>query len=268
MATKLVAYKAGSESAKALAEKLGIKRLKDEGSIWRGKEGDVLINWGRSAAHNAFNGVAKVLNNPAAIHNASNKVKSFQCFARAAENPDINLPMPMNTTDRVTALQWLRDGSDVVVREVVQGHSGQGINIIKAADARQYIVGDVAFPGAPLYTVYVRKSQEYRIHVMNNEAFFVQRKARKMDVPNENVNWQVRNLDGGFIYANVDVEVDDVAKQIACNAVNALGLDFGAVDILQTKAGKFYVLEVNTACGLAGTTLDKYAEAFQKHYGV
>lgn len=267
MATKILAYKQASESAKALAERLDVKRLKDEGSTWRGKAGDVLINWGRSTDHIAFHGAAKVLNTPEAVSNASHKVRTFVAMKEAEDRGEA-IKMPKNTTAADVALQWMADGTDVVVRNVVQGHSGAGIEIISAAQYANYARGDGVFPRAPLYTAYVRKSEEFRIHVMNGEAFFVQRKARKMDVPDDQVNWQVRNLDGGFIYANVDVEVDEVAKQYAITAVRALGLDFGAVDVIKTKRGNFFVLEVNTACGLAGTTLDKYAEAFQRHYNI
>jgi D-alanine-D-alanine ligase-like ATP-grasp enzyme len=46
-------------------------------------------------------------------------------------------------------------------------------------------------------------------------------------------------------------------------AVNHLGLDFGAVDMIyNAKRNTYYVLEVNTACGLAGETLNKYVEVF------
>ena len=267
MATKLVAYKQGSESAKALAEKMEIKRLKEEGSTWRGKAGDIIINWGHSGHHPAFDGAARVLNNPEAIARASHKVHSFAAFADAIAQGE-PLKIPDNTVSREVAYQWLTEGTDVVVRNILQGHSGAGITIIKAIDANKYYAGGLEFPRAPLYTAYIRKNEEYRIHVMNGEVFFVQRKARKMDVPDDQVNWQVRNLDGGFIYANVDVQVEDAAKVNAVAAVKALGLDFGAVDIIKTKRGNFFVLEVNTACGLAGTTLDKYVEAFNRHYNI
>ena len=267
MTAKLVAYKPGSESAKALADKLNIKRLKEEGSVWKGKGTDYLINWGRSTEHNGFNSNAIILNKPENIALASHKVKSFVALNAAIADGKA-LKVPENTVNSAVAYDWLLKGTDVVVRNVVQGHSGAGIVILKAADSLKYVNGDEEMPRAPLYTAYVRKAQEYRIHVMNDEVFFVQRKARKLDVPDEQVNWQVRNLDGGFIYAHENVEVDDLAKQYAISAVAALGLHFGAVDILQTKRGNFFVLEVNTACGLAGTTLDKYAEAFNKHYGI
>lgn len=267
MAVKLVPYKVGSESAKALAEHLNIKRLKEEGSTWRAKAGDIVINWGRSGAHAAFNGAARVLNKPEAIAKASHKVKSFLAMQEAIVAGNA-FKIPNNTVDRDRAKTWLWEGTDVVVRNILNGHSGAGIEIVQAVDGEAYRRGDKVFPEAPLYTAYVRKANEYRLHVMNSKVFFVQRKARKLDVPDENVNWKVRNLDGGFIYAHEGVDVSEVAKNYAIMAVAAHGLDFGAVDILETKMGNFYVLEVNTACGLAGTTLDKYAEAFRQEYGI
>lgn len=267
MAVKLVPYKAGSESAKTLADRLGIKRLKEEGSTWKAKAGDVVINWGKSGDHIAFRGAARVLNSPQSIVKASHKVKSFMALneAKAAGK---NIKIPDNTVERGVAMGWLRNGTDVVVRNILQGHSGAGIEIIAANNMLKYEQGEERFPDAPLYTAYIRKNNEYRLHVMNGKVFFVQRKARKLDVPDENVNWKVRNLDGGFIYAHENVDVADVAKEYAITAVAAMGLDFGAVDIIETKMGNFFVLEVNTACGLAGTTLDKYAEAFQQEYGI
>ena len=268
MAVKLLAYKQGSESAKALAEALGIKRLKDEGSRWEASGDDIVINWGRSSDHAVFGSPARILNRPGAIGSASHKIKALQLFQAAVDRGEV-IKIPGHTTARDTAYNWLISGSDVVVRTILQGHSGEGIQILTAKEDLDVIGrGDKEFPRAPLYTSYVRKNNEYRIHVMNGEVFFVQRKARKLDVPDADVNWKVRNLEGGFIYTNQGVEVNDLAKTYAITAVAALGLDFGAVDIIETKMGNFFVLEVNTACGLAGTTLDKYVEAFKKHYEI
>jgi glutathione synthase/RimK-type ligase-like ATP-grasp enzyme len=48
-------------------------------------------------------------------------------------------------------------------------------------------------------------------------------------------------------------------------AVSALGLDFGAVDIIwNEREDKCYVLEVNTAPGLQGSTLENYANAIME----
>jgi D-alanine-D-alanine ligase-like ATP-grasp enzyme len=54
----------------------------------------------------------------------------------------------------------------------------------------------------------------------------------------------------------------DIVDNAALGAVSALGLDFGAVDVKCNRQGtRAAVLEVNTAPGLQGTTLRKYAEA-------
>ena len=93
----------------------------------------------------------------------------------------------------------------------------------------------------------------------------IQRKARKRDVADDAVNWQVRNLDGGFIFAREGVVEAPEASEEALKAVAALGLDFGAVDIMyNARENKYYVLEVNTAPGLAGTTLEGYAKRFRE----
>ncbi len=100
------------------------------------------------------------------------------------------------------------------------------------------------------------------VHARNGEVLDVQRKARKKEVPDEQVTWKIRNLAGGFIFARGDCNPEEGVKEQAVKAVDALGLDFGAVDIIYTKKKEVLVLEVNTACGLVGTTLDKYVEAF------
>jgi D-alanine-D-alanine ligase-like ATP-grasp enzyme len=58
------------------------------------------------------------------------------------------------------------------------------------------------------------------------------------------------------------VNVTQELKDIAIGSVNILGLNFGAVDVIYNeKENKYYVLEVNTAPGLSGTTLEKYVDA-------
>lgn len=242
---KLIPYKAGSASAKALADALGIRRLRQEGPQIN-LRGDILINWGCSTITRQILN-ARVLNAPEAIQRSVNKLTAFQHM----EEGDVEVPD--HTTDIEDARSWINDGKKVVCRTKLSSYGGDGIVI---AETSEQLVA------APLYVKYIPKDQEYRVHVMNGRAFFAQRKARKTDVPDDQVNWQVRNLAGGFIYANQNVEISDAVRDQSVAAVRALGLDFGAVDVVVTQRGRVYVLEVNTACGLAGTTLDKYVEAF------
>jgi glutathione synthase/RimK-type ligase-like ATP-grasp enzyme len=69
------------------------------------------------------------------------------------------------------------------------------------------------------------------------------------------------------VYARAEILPPEELLSSACKAVNLLGLDFGAVDIGHRLIdNKFFVFEVNTAPGLEGTTLDKYAKAIYNYY--
>jgi glutathione synthase/RimK-type ligase-like ATP-grasp enzyme len=239
---KIYPYMNGSKSAKALAEGLGIKVLLREG---KPVKNHLVINWGCSAIDREVGG--KILNNPVNVAGAANKLLTFQMFA-ANDVPTVEW-----TTDRDQAILWMGEGHSVVVREKLTGHSGEGIVIVKDNDA---------VPNAPLYTKYTKKKDEYRIHVFGGEVIFQQRKARKKEVPDDQVNWQVRNLAGGFIFANDQIDAPECVKEASKSAVQALGLDFGAVDV-GFREGACVVYEVNTACGLQGKNLEAYVKAFQ-----
>lgn len=247
---KIYAYKTGSKSARALADALGIKIVKHEGKRLN-MRGSTLINWGASGvARDIVN--KTILNAPEAIARASNKLKTFELFK------EHGVPSPEWTTDVDVAAEWVNQGFSAVQRNKLTGHSGEGIEIIEPAE------GPGGLTKAPLYTKYVKKDQEYRIHVFRGEIIFQQRKARKKEVPDEEVNWKVRNLAGGFIFANVDVVAPDSVCRAALAAVDALGLDFGAVDVITNKKGEAFALEVNTACGLEGSTLEAYRKVFSQ----
>lgn len=173
---------------------------------------------------------------------------------------------PDFTTDRYLAMKWLADGFTVVERHVLNGNSGAGIRLVEPAKPGEGAPQE-GITRAPLYVKYVPKKQEYRIHVCGGEAVDIQRKARRKDVADDAINWKVRNHDNGFIFArNEDgVVPDDVIKQSVA-AVEALGLDFGAVDVIfNDKEKRAYVLEVNTAPGMAGETLKGYLGRFSKY---
>lgn len=71
----------------------------------------------------------------------------------------------------------------------------------------------------------------------------------------------IRSWDGGWKMVYKDGEVKKKHRTLAHQAVKALGLDFGAVDIGQLADGKLIVLEVNTAPGIEGETLLAYSKA-------
>lgn len=241
-------YKSGSESAKALAQALGIKRIKAEGSKFKGAAHKLIVNWGNSKLPNELL-KCRVLNSPEAVSKASNKLSFFKAMAEAG------VSIPRFTEDPQDVQGMLDNNTTVVARTILNGHSGAGIVLLK---------GDVDIVKAPLYVEYVPKKEEYRVHIFRGEVVDVQRKARNKQVADELVNWQIRNHANGFIFARgedvLGVVPADVTQQ-AISAVKACGLDFGAVDVIYNdKQKKAYVLECNTAPGLTGATLDGYVE--------
>jgi hypothetical protein len=87
-------------------------------------------------------------------------------------------------------------------------------------------------------------------------------KRKRQEIDNDNVNYQIRNADNGWVYCRGGVNPPRDVLSASRRAVSALGLDFGAVDVGWNQHHESAaVYEVNTAPGLEGTTLDKYYEA-------
>lgn len=252
MKTYIFSHNPHSEGAKLLAQALDVKRIKHGNSKFRGGVGKAVINWGAGTLPDQIEACQRIINPPQAIRNASNKLTAFRAFEKA----EVSIPQFFTTKEAAREYLEQNPGASVVCRTKLNGHSGEGIVI---ADSVPTLVD------AQLYTAYVKKQEEYRYHVFMGAVVDIQRKARKRDVADEAVNWQVRNLDGGFIFAREGVVESPVASEEALKAVAALGLDFGAVDIMwNQRENKYFVLEVNTAPGLAGTTLEGYAKRFKE----
>lgn len=245
-----------SEGAKALAEALGVKRIKHgPDSKYRGRPDKTVINWGSSQPLPAEAAKSSIINSPRCVALVTNKLTFFQTCAQNG-SPRV----PEWTTDRAVVREWLRAGAKVVARTVLNGHSGAGIVILEGEG--------VDIPAAPLYTKYVPKKEEWRIHVMRqgDELVIIDQQRKIRDPKHEGVpDWNVRSHDNGFIFAReVDPPNPDVLAQ-ALAALEVTGLDFGAVDVLwnnQQRAA--FVLEINTAPGLTGQTVESYANAFRR----
>ena len=218
-----------------------------------------IINWGNTRDY-PMDIQNRILNRPEAVRQASNKE---YCFNLISENPhELNTVQPIPfTRDRAVAEQWLMEGDRVVGRALRSGSSGRGIFLINSMDEMVQ---------CPLYTKYVPKVKEYRIHLIRKKCrtdlissyFFVQQKRRTYDVDENDVNWQIRTHDNGFIYA-VD-NVDELPPEVFRDArqyMYILGLDFAALDIIYNQArNQYYFLEANTAPGLAGSVISFYSD--------
>ena len=256
MRYRILSHNMASKGARQMAEALGGLLLRREGSTYRPRgdgQQDVIINWGvTTASEYAQPGVVgRFYNLPEQVAWATNKLKFFRAMKYAA--PEY-IP------------EWWDNKADIpdkafpiVCRTVLNGHSGEGIVIAKSRDE---------LVDAPLYVRYVRKKNEYRVHVGRTATEYkvisVQRKARRLDVPVDEVNWMVRNHQNGFVFVRNDFTPRRPVIEAAKRALAVTALDFGAVDVIWNEhTNRAYVLEVNTAPGLEGTTIEDYAWFFK-----
>lgn len=105
------------------------------------------------------------------------------------------------------------------------------------------------------YTEKINKKAEFRVWVFREK--FLACYEKKLTYPERNGrrgrNKDIWNWGNGYAYEfRRPEDTTNPLKQIGIDAVQALDLDFGAVDVVQDHAGFYYVLEVNTAPGTQG----------------
>lgn len=256
MPTKLYLYpyNMSSASAKALAATLAIKRVRQAGKF-RWKPNRKVINWGSTRIANWMVPVAmnNLLNKPSQVELASDKIQTFQKLCGIVPLPDMTIIMS-------EAAGWLTTGPKypglkhaVLCRTLTRANSGRGIVVAETVEE---------LVPAPLYTRYTPKQQEYRVHVFKELGVIdVQQKRRNADGV---LDPYIRNHDAGWVFCRENVNAPQSVLNAAVDAVMALGLDFGAVDIgFHNNIGPC-IYEVNTAPGLEGQTLSNYAQAFKQ----
>lgn len=237
----LAPYIIGSRGAKALAQGIGAKQTKAQKRM---RPDIVLVNWGRSNL-DVRGRPYRVLNPAGSVVRATNKLS---CLNRLAE---AGVSRVEHTTSVERVKQWIREGHVVYGRQLLNSSQGKGIVIIKS---------EPEIVTCPMYTRGIPKSHEYRVHVFRTHILDVTKKKRRNATERSDF---IKNLANGWVYCREGIEIPDNLLECAKKAVQALGLDFGAVDILY-RQGQPYVLEVNTAPGLQGTTLNRYIDAFKQ----
>lgn len=229
-----------SKSARALSRATGVRRINyRRPSRYTPRSSDTIINWGCSTYPVDYRG-PRWLNHPDRVGATLDKRRFF---AGAWTCPDVRVPRW--TTDGDFAKDQFRK---TVSRLLLQSSGGRGIVITEQGQQP---------PEAPLYVEYIPRRAEFRIHVIDGKVVDTQRKIR--DPNREPASWQVRSHSNGFIFARESGQPSPESLDMAVSTVEHFGLDFGAVDVLENRRGS-WVLEVNTAPGLEGQTLETYSK--------
>jgi hypothetical protein len=265
---KIYPYKMASKSSKALGRALDSRRIKVENSSYRYNPNDLIINWGNSQIPNWYTERAgtHTLNSIDSVRRASNKLRTNDAFLRKG------ISTPQLTRSNEDANRMLEEGKIVLGRDLIQGSGGRGITVYHPNENER--VGEHKY-----YTCYIKKKREFRIHLGYNiinpdfnrsyptTIFIQEKKRRSSETRNEeNYNSYVRNYTNEWIFAHNDLDPLPYGMvELAQQSLVALGLHFGAVDIIyNAHQDRSYVLEVNTACGMEGETLTRYTNYFNQ----
>ena len=238
-------YKMSSQSCKLLARELGAMRVYPD-RHYKPKQRHLLINWGNSNLVRVnwnIHRVGHVLNKPQAVSKASNKLSTL----RSLHDEGVGIPKWCMHRDMVSDLLEF----PVYCRTTLTGKGGDGIIVANEESELVY---------APLYTQGVGHDREFRVHVFNDQVIDFTEKKKRRGVERNDL---IRNHSNGWVFCRGGVELPDVIKEQSIMAVQALGLDFGAVDI-GLAGDSSVVFEVNTAPGVEGTTLQAYAQAIRR----
>lgn len=246
-------------SGAALAKELKISHAGPD-SARRCAEGRYVINFGVTKEPTWQQRRIQYSNTPASVRNCVNKLRTLQLLQRAG------VQCLEFTEDRRTLNGWLETDGKLIARTVLNGHSGQGIVVVRQAP----------IPAAPLYTRYFKKDVEYRVHVAFGAVILIQQKKRGDNYNGDDRDRAlIRTNDNGWVFCINDLDCNAknyrrTIETLALNAAQAVGINHGAVDILVKTPNRgnvsAIVCEINSAPALRNpSTIGAYVGAFQKH---
>lgn len=245
-----VAYtKHGKPTGRVIAKLLGADSFGTKPPM---RAPQVLVRWGsrRGMPHTDIE-----LNTIPAIAAASDKVLTLT----ALQNKGLPVPLFWTTWDKMA--RYIRDymGPATVFGRDRHGSQGRDIEV--------YRVGGRAVDGYDeqprrqhdWYSLYMDSRREYRLHVVRDKVVRIQ--GKYLDYPElAEKNPYVRNYSTGYRFRTPRKDLIPSRKKSAIEAVAALGLDFGAVDMV-LNGPQATILEVNTAPSCSPLTAHCYAGA-------
>jgi hypothetical protein len=194
--------------------------------------GDLLVNWGVSGIDATTLDRADVLN----PNVCTNKYHQLEALA------DAGVPVPEHRRTRPESMQgWLAR----------RFYHREASDLLAELDHGDY------------YVWFIPVEREFRIHIFKGKSIRAGMKVPRTTTPHPNFrSWAA----GWKLSYGSDCQsyMRQSFRNTARRAVEALGLDFGAVDLAVRANGDIVVWEVNTAPGLEGGTIAAYGRHIQE----
>lgn len=228
-------YRTVAPTGRELGKALGVKYGSNPSRI--SEPVRMLVRWGSQLPFRS----ELQLNPPSAMALASDKFRALDTLAKAG----VLVPPFSRLSQELSGTILGRRRTGFGGRDIVVYEPGSQVGV-----------------NHEFFSQYIPNSREYRIHVVRGEIIRVQ--GKYLDNPQDESSGFIKNHANGYRFRDPGREINKDRKEAAIESVKALGLDFGAVDLIVGMDKKCYVLEVNTAPSCSPLTLSKYVEAFKK----
>ena len=265
-----------------LAEALKVKHGRNKPTA---KGIDLVIGWGAKTKDSVNLGKRKVLNHPDKIRSNRNKLDALALM----RNNGVNVA-PFSTDHRVADLTF------PIIGRTRYHQGGKGFWLCPTKAHAE----NAANNGAQYFQDLIEIQDEYRLHTVGKDVIYavkkVQQSTEEMEASfvknqlkrlkslaekngekfdeeaitpvlrrqakkhaQDGPDMLVRSNNKGWKFSRVKT-VDKALQKEAVKALNAIGLNFGAVDCCVDTSGKPWILEVNTGPGLEGTSFTTWVE--------
>ena len=244
-------------TGRAMVQELGtlMRRSRLSGSVhgamdYMNGNWDLIIRWGNGGA--AYSPNAEIFNSGNALVKSSDKIEMLKAFRLCA------VPCPNYwLSSEFRHIHW-----PVIVRGRYHWSGKEFYEIsnhdrlMRYADRNHYACSIIDV------------KDEYRVFVFNGKVMEINKKSQEGEVSFQR-NIRIRNFDNGWIFRRGGFEVPEGIRSAAKQALNAIGLDFGAADVYVDRQGVAGVFEINSAPSLVPRKLRKLCiKILNKYYNV
>jgi len=259
----LVVYGKGP-SARALAEALDCPRYSPE--VTRRRQGrHHVVNWG-----SIYEPPRAASLNQRIVYDKHRQLVLMRDATPTIPVPHFwtGLPSPSEGLSLLTRRRNHVGGRDIrLIEPTAEVRTRRPCKCVCGHDHETVSVAPGGYPQstADYFTQYVKKDREFRVHVFKGA---VLRIAEKKPTNVKDVVWNAENAHFHYYQSDGPRDLRAQLVQHSIRAVAALGMDFGAVDVIWTKKLGFHVLEVNSAPSIYDNehTLQAYVQAIQRWY--
>lgn len=212
----------------------------------------MMIRWGISENEDLDYAI-NTMNSAGALKNSTNKLRALKIMKEA----EVMCPTVWKNAADIERFPVL--GRDTY-------HHG-GLDVVKILGSNVPALNDVSrIPKKDFYVEFIPSVHEYRVHVFDGQAIRITKKAfRGHNRGGEEIDIRDNIRNDIYGWGMRAIQLDQCPPNVvtqAINAVNALNLDFGAVDVIVSSVSQeAYVLEVNSSPRLNVVGQELYLKA-------